>query len=88
VPESVVVALVGLVGTVTTAAATVAAAYARAVGRRIGTPNGGHRDIASHLDALGRRVEELHALIVEHVRADDLRFETIRARMQIVEEKR
>jgi hypothetical protein len=66
--ETVSAALIALVGTFATAAATVAAAYARSANRRIGS--NGHEPLADlllrHLEDDERRFRELHDSLAIH----------------------
>lgn len=71
--DQVAVALIALVGTVATAGATVAAAYARELTRRIGQPNGAG-SLAAHL-------EVLESLLRDHLRDDERRFASLEARI-------
>lgn len=66
----VAVALVGLVGTVFTAAATVAAAAISSLARRIGQPANGHRSLAEQLAALEAR-------LTDHIHNDEQMFSQI-----------
>jgi hypothetical protein len=74
VTESVVVALIALVGTLATAAATVAAAYARSLGKRIGTPNAGASSLSEAIELVMGRIENVRLVLADHVRSDEERF--------------
>jgi formiminotetrahydrofolate cyclodeaminase len=82
--DTVAVALIGLVGTLSTAAATVAAAYMKQVANRIGKPNGGG-SLTGQVTTLTDQLDQIRVLLEEHIKADELAFSVIRQRLGLLE---